>query len=523
MFIDARTLPETSEIETGLCIVGAGPAGITLAREIASRGTDVCLLESGGFEHDEETQSLCRGKNIGFPYYDLDLVQVRRFGGAGNVWSGASRPLDAIDFAKRESLPYSGWPFDKSHLDPYYKRAHEVLELGPYRYDVAEWETAEARRLALGEGGVTTAIYRVSPTRFGAKYREEIERTSNIKAYLFANVIEIEVNPEGRVVSRVRAVTLQGQELAVKAKAFVLATGAIENARLLLASDGVQQRGLGNDRDLVGRFFMEHLSVPGAVLMTSSPDTSTGLYSGRESRGVWGVGYLTLSPEALSHEGVPNIRASVLDTTPNEAARKSSLGILSAGFLWNSLMSAEGTSSITRHLRNVIADVDGVLLYGYFRAFRPVDGLLTLVNHIEQRPNPDSRVTLTSERDRLGMPRAAVDWRFGSLERDALRQFNGLIAQAVGEAGLGRIRILDDEPETGWPRGVRGAWHQIGTTRMDSDPSRGVVDQDCRIHGLANLYIAGSSVFPTSGYTNPTLTIVALALRLADHMDGVLR
>ena len=523
MFIDARTLPAATEIETGLCIVGGGPAGITLAREVSAAAIDVCLLESGGLDHDEDTQALSRGSNVGFPYYDQDLLQVRRFGGAGNVWSGASRPLDVIDFEKRASIPHSGWPFDKAHLDPFYERAHEVLELGPYRYEPELWETAKARRLPLRDDRVVTAMYRNSPTRFGRRYRSEIERSPNIKTYLFANVVEVEANDEGRAVTGVRVATLEGHKLTVRAKAYVLAAGAIQNARLLLASDRVQRRGLGNDRDRVGRFFMEHLSVPGAVLLTSDPEVRTDLYSGREIGGVWGVGYLSPSAAFLGRQGLPNIRAFVLDTTPDEASRKASLGVLSAGFLWNSLMAGEGVGSVTRHLRNAIADVDGVLLYGYYRAFRPVAGLLTLASHIEQAPNPESRVTLSSDLDALGMKRIALAWRFGELEREALRRSNRLIAQAVGEAGIGRVRILEDEPDTGWPRGVRGAWHQMGTTRMHTDPSQGVVDANCRVHGIANLFVAGSSVFPTSGYTNPTLTIVALAHRLADHLKLVLQ
>ncbi len=523
MFIDARALDRKTDVETDVCIIGAGPAGITMAREFAAKSIDVCLLESGGFEYDEETQALCRGENIGYQYYDLDLLRVRRFGGASNVWSGACRPLDEIDFVKRDSIPYSGWPFDKAHLDPYYQRAHAVCELGTYQYDTDQWEHDENRRFPLQGERVETAMYRVSPTRFGQKYREEIDREDRIKTYLFANVVDIETNVDGNAITRVRTKTFGGKEMTVKARVFVLATGAIENARLLLASDTVHRNGLGNQHDVVGRYFMEHLSVPGSVLMLSDPETPIGLYSGGVLDDVWGVGYLTLSPEVLAREGLLNIRAFVQATTPDEAARKSSLGVLSAGFMWNSIMAGEGARSSSRHLKNVLSDLDGVLLYGYFRAFRPSGGLLTLGSHIEQAPNPDSRVTLTSDRDRLGMRRPALAWRFGELEREALRRANILFGEEIGRAGLGRVRVLDDQSESGWPPGVRGGWHQMGMTRMDLNPRRGVVDQNCRVHGIANLFIAGSSVFPTSGYTNPTLTIVALAIRLADHLEQVVR
>ena len=511
MFVDARELPDGSSIEVDLCIVGAGPAGITMARDLARAGIDVCMLESGGVDHDDATQALSRGSNVGYPYYDLDLVQVRRFGGAGNVWSGACRPLDEIDFARRPELPLSGWPFGKADLDPFYARAHELLELGPYRYDPADLELPDSRRLPIADERVETAMYRASPVRFGARFKDEVAEASRITVYLHANVVEIEANADRSAVTGLRVATLSGLEHRVRARTFILATGAIENARLMLASK------LGNDRDLVGRFFMEHLSVPSAVVMTSDADIDTGVYAARLIDGVFGVGYLTIGPQMLEEEGLPNIRAFVSDTTPDEAARKSSEGVASAGFMWNAVMSGQGLGTVSRHLGGLIRDVDGVLLYGYYRAFRPMDGVLTLVSHIEQTPDPESRVTLDEERDPLGTPRVKLAWRFGELERRSMRRAMELFAQGLGASGLGRVRVLEDGRE-GWPPGVRGSWHQMGTTRMDTDPTRGVVDENCRVHGMANLYVAGSSVFPTAGYTNPTLTIVALAHRLADHL-----
>jgi choline dehydrogenase-like flavoprotein len=520
MFIDSRLLAETTEVRADICIIGAGPAGITIAREFIGTSYEICLLESGGLEFDADTQDLCRGKNIGFPYYDLDVAQLRRFGGASNVWSGVCRPLEEIDFRVREGIPYSGWPFDKFHLDPFYRRAHEVCRLGPYDYELAAWQGDGAEPIPLQGDRVSTAMCRFSPVRFGREYRQEVEQAPNIKAYLFSNVVEIVGGAARGGVTEVRTATLGGKKMSVSARVFVVAAGAIQNARLLLASNGVDRNGIGNEHDAVGRYFMEHMALPGGMLLTGDRQVRSQLYSGLDMGGVHAKGYLTFSPQVLEEEGLLNSRIFVEDSTPAEEARKASNGVLSAGFMWNSLMEGDATDAFSRHLLNVVRDVDDVLIYGYLRSFRPTPGMLTLVNYLEQAPNPDSRVTLSSERDALGMRRVELAWNFGELEKKTLLRANELVGLEAGRAGIGRVKIVESESDTGWPPGVRGAWHQMGTTRMDQDPKVGVVDENCRVHGTENLFIAGSSVFPTSGYTNPTLTIVALALRMADHLKS---
>lgn len=521
MFIDSRQLPDAKEVRADLCIIGAGPAGISIAREFIGTSLDICLLESGGLESDADTQDLCRGRNVGYPYYDLDVAQQRRFGGATNVWSGVCRPLDEIDFHKRDGLPHSGWPFDKAHLDPYYRRAHEVCQIGPYEYSAEAWQEDGAAPMPFQGNRVGTAMCQFSPVRFGQHYREDIERAANIQAYLYANVVDIVGGAASGGVRSVHSMTLGGKRLTVNARAFVLATGAIENARILLASRSVDGNGIGNDRDAVGRYFMEHIALPGGVLLVADKQVRSRLYSGLSRGGVNAKGFLTFAPEVLEAEGLLNSRIFVEDSTPAEEARKASKGVLSAGFMWNSIMEGDASDALSRHLLNVIRDVDDVLIYGYLRSFRPAPGMLTLMNYLEQAPNPDSRVTLSAtERDPLGLPRAELAWRFGDLERRTLQRANELLGMEAARAGIGRVKVIEPEAGADWPPGVRGAWHQMGTTRMDANPQFGVVDEHCRVHGMENLYVAGSSVFPTGGYTNPTLTIVAMALRLADHLKS---
>ena len=520
MFFDLKDFPEATHVDADVCIVGAGAAGITLARELIGSSLTVCLLESGGFDFDAATQALNRGDITGYPYYGLDTIRLRYFGGTTNHWGGGCRPLDDIDFEKRADIPNSGWPFGKQDLDPFYARAHTVCKLGAYDYDPSIWESPLIRRLRFDAARVDTAMMRARATRFGQEYRADLEQAANVRVYLSATVTRIEAVPDGGIIREVRAQSLNGRQLTAAAKVFVLATGAIENARLLLVSNDVHKEGLGNDNDLVGRYFMEHLNVAHAVYLPAGPDTyPSQLYDSVMSPdGTYALGFLVPTTSVLRAEGMLNIRSFVALGSAEEESAKSLAAVQSAGFVWNDLQQGKVPDNLSDHIWNIVRDLDDVFIYSYRRSFEPLARQWTLVSHIAQAPNPDSRVTLSDERDDLGMNRVRLAWKFGDIERLTLRRFSEILAREVGRLGLGRLRILENEEGSDWPAGVRGAWHQMGTTRMSSDPTMGVVDENCRVHGIANLYVAGSSVFPTSGYTNPTLTLVALAIRLADHL-----
>jgi choline dehydrogenase-like flavoprotein len=498
MLIDARTVPEGKTIETDVCIVGAGAAGITLAREFRGQPFRVCLLESGDLEFDEETQSLYGGETTGMPFTPLMASRLRYFGGATNHWGGWCQPLDEIDFEVRDWIPHSGWPFSKSHLVPFYERAQAILQIGPFAYGTEAWETGSSRQLPFIGGRVITKMVQFSPpTRFGQVYRSAIAHAHNIGTYLNANAIEIETTKDARNITRLRVACLQGNKFWVSANVFILATGGIENARLLLLSNRIQRLGLGNQNDLVGRFFMDHAGLTSGTILLSDPNISPGLYVHRV-RGFHRsseppveqsvMGELMLSPEVMRTEKLANFSAVLESTSKLEAAK------------------GDGFLSV---LYNVIKNVNR-------RAFKPP---LHLRNMIEPIPNPDSRVSLTAERDRLGQNRVRLDWRLSPRDKRTIRRSQEIIGMELGRAGLGRIMVMLDGDDASWPDSLEpGLAHHMGTTRMHVDPKKGVVDQNCQVHGIANLFVAGSSVFPTYGYSPPTLTIVALALRLADHV-----
>lgn len=515
MILDARSLPENTVIQTEVCIVGAGAAGITLAREFAGQPFRVCLLESGGLTFDSETQSLYKGKIVGHAYSPLDAVRLRFFGGSTNHWTGWCRPLDTIDFESREGIPYSGWPFERVHIDPYYERAHTICQLGPYSYDAAVWESEETPRFPHAASRVVATLYQKSPpTRFGQVYRDEIQRADNINTYLYANVVDIETTPDASTVTRLRVACLEGNKLWVAAKLFILAAGGIENARLLLLANQVHTVGLGNQHDLVGRFFHEHLYLQTGLILPMvqhlpiPPATDSTVHGQRVRR------VMMLTADTLRRERLLNFSAALM-SVPTE-------GISSLKFIFQELRHGEIPDDFAQHLGNVITNIHQVASAAYRKILgRPAYQLYTLFNRMEQAPNPDSRVMLTTERDQLGKPRVQLDWRLSVVDKQSIIRAHEILGEELGRADLGRLQVTLDETAD-WPQLLNDS-HHMGTTRMHTDPKQGVVDANCKVHGMSDLFIAGCSVFPTGGFSNPTLTIVALAVRLADHVKRLLQ
>ena len=521
MFRDASEIHPDSVIEADVCIVGAGAAGITLGREFLNHSYKVCLLESGALQTEAETQALYAGRNIGHNYYDLASARLRYFGGSTNHWAGNCRPLSSIDFEERDWVPHSGWPFDREHLTPFYERAQPVCQIGPFAYEARDWATRDMRPLPFADGTLETKINQFSPpTRFGTAYGDELKQSQNLTVYFHANVVDIETSEAAKAVTRLAVATLAGTRFFVKARAYVLAAGGIENARILLFSNSVQRAGLGNANDLVGRYFMEHLGGDIGVLLPSTPDLAILDFYEVQDRRIGHTATATPIRAYLALSGDLQRRERTTDATATLNRMYLPPSHTSRGYLsMKDLADGGPENGLWQDLKNVIEDFDNLASGVYWRLFesdRPLR-LFTIHVQAEQTPNPESRVTLSTERDKLGKPRVQLDWRLSPLDAHTLRRFAEVLALEFGRAGLGRVMLTtgDDASLLG---GVSGDWHHMGTTRMHRDPKQGVVDPDCRVHGIANLFVAGSSVFPTGGHSVPTLTIVAMALRLADHL-----
>ncbi len=501
-------------IECDLCIAGAGAAGIALAREFIGRRERVLVLESGGFEAEDATQNLYAGPNLGHPYFDLDAARARYFGGSTVHWGGFCTPYDPIDFTVRDWMPYSGWPITRADIEPYYPQANEMLDLGPFDYNPKGTPRGDAL-LPFSTEVLRHKLWRYSgPTNFGEKYRAELEAAENVEVLLHANLLEIDTDDQARTVTAFPIASLEGHRAKVRAKRYVLALGGIENPRLLLSSNRVIPAGLGNANDLVGRFFMEHPQITAAMVVIEREDWieayQTQTWDGQEVH----VG-LQPSPAVQEREHLLN---SAIMFGPKLQARARSKGYHSLHKIKEDLGEGQIPEDFAYHLWQVITDIGGVIE----GAWEKVDPKTYLVVQAEQSPNPDSRVTLIDERDALGMRRAALAWRFNPIDKRTIRTLAKSIGKELGRLGAGRLQLeewlRDEKDDTTWTEYVVGVYHHIGTTRMADDPSRGVVDADCRLFGTDNFYIAGSSVFPTGGCANPTLTVVAMALRLAAHL-----
>jgi len=509
MFIDARALDDRTLVESDIAVIGGGPAGITLARSFANRATRVCLIEAGGLEPDPASQALYQGESIGIEY-PLSGSRLRWLGGSSNHWGGYSRPLDPIDFEERDWVPHSGWPFGIEELAPYYPPASEIVEIAPAHFaDHAYWQKATGEVLPVPVTGRMQMryVHFSAPTRFGARYGPELERASNISVLLHANVVNIAASAEARSITHLDIQTLSGRHHQVRAKVYVLATGGLENARVLLLSNDVAPSGLGNQNDLVGRYFMEHPHLGGFAEAV--------------------VADLKRFPKICRERVAVKGRAVQAAFNPSEHFLREGR-LLNATFMFGLAGKYAGNgesdpeSSVAKRdmlkaARHFLTnDNDGHEPAGA-EGPAPLGYLLGMGCACEQVPNPDSRVTLADDRDALGLRRIRLDWRLTEQSRRSLVEHIRSLAMEFGALGIGRM-LLQVAEDGIWPENVNGGSHHMGTTRMHDDPKLGVVDRDARVHGVDNLYIAGSSVFPTCGAANPTLTLLALTLRLADHL-----
>lgn len=485
MFLAADSVQRDSVVHADVVIAGAGAAGITIARALRGSGLHTVVLEGGGFDYDAASQALYAGTVSGSPY-ELEDSRLRYFGGTTNHWGGWVRPLDDADFDGRAWVAGTGWPISRSDLDPYYGPAFRITsQLDDHPFGWESWLADDRDVEALVDSPLFTgAMYRISPVRFGQKYRAELRDAPDVEVYLGANVVNIVTDPTGSTVTGFDVRTLQGTGFRVAADRYVCALGGIDNARLLLASRDVEPDGLGNSNDLVGRCFTDHIEAVVATLVLADPVPNAYL-GGRFDLSRAGVVPTEAAAERYRLAGTAFIigeprvanRRGALDGTVSDAAVKGVLGSLERG---------------DPHT-------------------------YSLEVRAEPEPNPQSRITLKDETDALGMPTVDVRRILTEGDHQRLGRAVELFASEFGRLGLGWVRI--DAAGIGEnDSSLFYGFHHMGTTRMSDDPSTGVVDPSCRVHGVDNLWIAGSSVFPSVGFANPTLTIVALALRIADDL-----
>lgn len=534
MILDAHRDVLPAELQAGIVIVGSGAAGITLARELIGRGQDVLLLEAGGEAVRPESQDFYRTAAVSPVTHHLGHEFRRRgWGGTTSLWGGRCIPLEPIDFEVRDWIPHSGWPIPYDAVARFYPAALSICDAGPDRF------TADSRLFAATSPDlVLDRIERFSlPTDFGKRYRDALAAASDVRVLMNAPVVEIMTDPAGNATTGVEII-VGGQRRHVAAKTVVLAAGGLETTRLLLASRRARATGLGNERDLVGRFYQTHLEG-NFGLLTLPRDARIGYW--QDPDGVYVRHYLQLAPAAQRRLQAGQV--ALRPHYPAIADPSHRNAILSAMYFAKSglvpeyariIAGAGGgvpervrAGTIAAHLRNIVLGAPRIAWFGVdwlrHRSFATRKLPSVVLTHregrypvnlnAEQVPNPDSRLMLADETDAHGVPRLAIDWRLSDTDRMLLSR--GLTAiSAAMPAGTGfEVADLSAAIES-----VTPISHHMGTARMADDPRTGVVDPNLELFGTKGVYVCGAAAFPTSGFANPTLTIVALALRLAERL-----
>lgn len=510
MIIDYADPDVAATIRGDLCIVGAGAAGITLACALADSGLDIVLLESGGFDPEPATQDLYAGESAGQENASPLFCRLRYFGGTTNHWQGWCAPLSAQDFAQRSWIPDSGWPIARDELDAFYEAARKWCEIGPAvnPEEVGALPAFNRERLV-----VNTWQYS-PPTHFGQVYRQRLLQAETVQVYLHCNVTRIVTDATAHDVTRLEVASLDGKRGSVTAATWVLACGGMENTRMLLLAADVEPAGLGNRSGTLGRFFMQHIEGPGARVASAEAGALAELFNRRTHAD----GEICLHP-ALSAE-VQRAERLLGTGFSISVGDQSSAGLQALRGLWHDASAGRWPDAAGDRVVGVLSDLDGLAGDLYRRAVGEVERLDIGV-HAEQSPNPASRIELGSGRDALGLPRIRVDWRPSLFDRQSIDRSMVVLAAELARLGLGRLQLEPwlREAVPLWPERLWGGCHHMGTTRMSTNPTTGIVDMNARLHTVGNLYVTGSSVFPTGGYVPPTLTIVALALRLAKHLQ----
>ncbi|MDQ3384745.1 MAG: GMC oxidoreductase [Actinomycetota bacterium] len=524
--IEGRSLPEGTTLRAEVCLVGAGPAGLAAAHQLARSGMDVVLLEAGPASPPEGGEEVPSTRNVGIAY-DIATSRAGGVGGSSLRWDIETplgpdhvrlRELDDLDFEARPGVPRSGWPLARAALRSSYRQAWELFGLRPQEEEQAPDPSSPLQPVAFSFGPAST---------FTTHLPEVLRHHQRATVVSDARVTGIRTDIDPACVSSLTCSTPDGVHFSIEASAYVLAAGGIENARLLLASQSSHREGIGNGHDQVGRCFMEHPHHLAGLLLGRPPGGEPGWGVIRDQDRQAQERAYRLDPEVVRREELLNVVTQIdrraitqplvihrnrsVDEETADALRETATA-LRAGRLRRpgraeAARMARAAPGVGHHLLRQVVTRGGRA--SGVRRFYNVRMMA------EQAPDPESRVRLVAARDSAGVQEAELDWRIGPLDERSISRTVDLVGPALERRFDGRFtRLLPDAT----PPLLGVGWHHMGTTRMSASPAGGVVDVDGRVHGIGNLYVTGSSVFPTGGSANPTLTIVALALRLADHL-----
>ncbi len=529
MFFDANSVKKGGTVTADLCIIGAGAVGITLALALKDSGLKIVILESGDIETNKEIQTLNAIETT-----DLQLSEPSRarvFGGTTTVWAARFRPLDPEDFEAKNWVPHSGWPISYEDVEPYYQSAAEVLgapRLEKFQTDVLNHYFEKSSHGLLDNDELQTTVFqwlKRDDWDWGKKYRAVFESRRDVQVFVKAQVVKLSTDVAGKRVESVLVKTLSGNEFCVSAKTFILAGGGLENARTLLVSrSSVHPNGLGNDHDVVGRFYMDHPKGVVGEIQPEDPNVFLPAYWGTTEDSQSVRGGIALSPEFRAEHKILNSYVLLEPVFPWSYNPELSAFIALAQTIKRRKIPSDILARYGREMINHYSAIFGwigsqIKKRVFHRQARIQK--MTVWNFMEQAPHPENRVTLSDRLDVFECPKIKLTWKINDLDKQTMVALHQTLKERLRSTGIGELSspLLSGAP-TDWPI-YHDASHHMGTTRMGNDPKTSVVDANCKVHGIENLYIGGSSTFPTVGYANPTFTIVALAVRLAEHVKNI--
>ncbi len=478
MIFEGMAAFRASGFQPQVCITGSGPAGVTIARDLAAAGIPVVIFEAGGLDFSDDSQAFYKGVTEGDPYFGLDVTRLRFFGGSSNHWAGWCRVLDAVDFEAKTHVPDSGWPIKRSDIEPFLDKVHDILDLVPFKPDKA-----------ISDDIRWVQLIKSQAVRFGEKFREEIKKSDRIALVLNTYVTELAGDAKRVTAAKLWSNGAEAGEFSTPT--FVVCTGGLENSRLLLWSNVKTFGSVVPEPAALGRYWMEHPQFEGgdAILFDAS------MFE-HDSEG---EAFFSPSAKAINDRQIMNFGIRLIERPyPGVKAMVADLACHAPGI-------AEWVAKgLRQHLRCAAQ-----LYVGWEQS--PI-----FTNHVALHP---------TRKDAAGVPQIDLHWKKGELEHRTLLEGLQLFGETLVTNNLGRVRIEEWVTNNSkYPTDQELAGHHhMGGTRMGEDPKKSVVDRNCKVHGMENLYVAGSSVFPTSGQCNPTTTIVALALRLGAHLSETLK
>lgn len=512
MFKDLKDISSESTLTYDICIVGTGPAGISVAKQLLDTDHRIVMLESGGILPEPKYQQLNKGENSGPSFLSLDASRIRCFGGASKLWAGYCSPFKSDEFDKKSFIPLSGWPISLDDLKNYYKQAAKMLGISYKKFYSKDYFQDTFNGISFKEFNrddsfLSGSVFQVSNVKnrdFGEKYKKDFGSSLNTDIIFHSTVTKLNLNSSGKDIQSASVADLNGNKATIKAKIFVLACGALENPRILLASNDHYEDGIGNNSGFVGSCFMSHPGIGNvSEIHKTSPEQC-------------------ISKDKYDDDYIVRFEMSSRERSKQEVLRHT-LSIKSYLDLTNrsTYMSGRVFSEFSKLIEN----------FNFFSSVKKTSckiggkyssRLLNLTVGLEQPPRLSNNLRLHTTNDDLGMPKINMHWDdISKIEKSTVIKSVKTMARELGILDIGRIKFKS-ELLTGKSYKINDPVnHHIGTTRMSDSPKTGVVDKNCKIFGISNLYVAGSSVFTTSSVVNPTYTIIAMSIRLGEYLKNI--